>query len=361
MKVGIFGTSLKKNEYRIPIHPKHLLELHDDILERMYIEEGYADMFGFEISTISSKLGGVLTRKELFQSCDVLILPKMCQLDYSQFREGQVIYGWPHCVQGREITKVAIDKKLTMVAFEAMFSGNGDYKHHIFHKNNEIAGFAAVQHATQIRGISGYYNGTLKAIVFGFGSTSRGVVHALQSQGVSDITVFTRRESHLVQQQIPGIKYEQFQTINGKAYDLNGVCIAERLSSVDIIANCILQNPNSPVTFVEEKDYFNLKPNSIIIDVSCDENMGFYFAKPTDFDEPGFYVGENKIYYYAVDHTPSLFWDSSSYQLSLALLPYFRDIFDSKLGYKSSDVLSKAVEIEEGNVLNDAITKFQRL
>ena len=100
MKLGVFGTSLKKNEYRIPLHPKHLVELSDDILERLYIEEGYADKFGFDISTISSKLGGILTRKDLFQFCDVLILPKICQLDYSQFREGQVIYGWPHCIQG---------------------------------------------------------------------------------------------------------------------------------------------------------------------------------------------------------------------------------------------------------------------
>lgn len=361
MKVGVFGTSLKKHEYRIPLHPEHLDSLTDEVLKRLYFEKDYAKKFGFDIKKLSGKVGGILEREELFEQCDTLILPKMCEKDYSQFKQGQTVYGWPHCVQGREITKVAIDKKLTLVAFEAMFSGSGEYKHHIFHKNNEIAGFAAVQHATQICGISGYYNGSLKAVVFGFGSTSRGVVHALQSQGVSDITVFTRRPSHLVQQQIPGVKYEQFKVADGNAIDLKNNRISERLKNIDIIANCILQDPNNPIYFVNEQNYSDLKENSIVIDVSCDENMGFFFAKPTNFDEPGFYVGENKVFYYAVDHTPSLFWNSSSYQLSLSLLPYIYHMTHDKYGYKGSDVLSKAVEIENGKILNDAIIKFQSL
>ena len=34
--------------------------------------------------------------------------------------EGQVLWGWPHCVQDREMTQLAIDRRLTLIAFEAM-------------------------------------------------------------------------------------------------------------------------------------------------------------------------------------------------------------------------------------------------
>ena len=101
-----------------------------------------------------------------------------------------------------------------------------------------------------------------------------------------------------------------------------------------------------------------LKNNSIIIDVSCDEKMGFPFAKPTTFDSPGFLVNKRGAYYYAVDHTPSLYWNTSSHELSSGLLPYLEHIAKDK-GYKNDPVLENALEIEGGNIINTAIFEFQ--
>ena len=37
-----------------------------------------------------------------------------------EMRDGQVLWGWPHLVQDQAMTQIALDKRLTMIAFEAM-------------------------------------------------------------------------------------------------------------------------------------------------------------------------------------------------------------------------------------------------
>lgn len=44
------------------------------------------------------------------------------------------------------------------------------------------------------------------------------------------------------------------------------------------------------MNFVTEDESSSLKPGCLIVDVSCDEGMGFYFAKPTSFRDPMFRV-----------------------------------------------------------------------
>src|SRR3546814_17703841 len=65
--------------------------------------------------------------------------------------------------------------------------------------------------------------------------------------------------------------------------------------------------------FLMEDDLPGLAPGSLIVDVSCDEAMGFSWARPTSFSEPTFVVGDN-IHYYGVDHSPSYLWNSATWE-----------------------------------------------
>ena len=49
---------------------------------------------------------------ELFEAADLLVLAKPQHEDVRSMREGQILWGWPHCVQDRELTQLAIDKRL---------------------------------------------------------------------------------------------------------------------------------------------------------------------------------------------------------------------------------------------------------
>ena len=94
-----------------------------------------------------------------------------------------------------ELTQLAIDRRLTLIAFEAMnhWTHDGHLGLHVFHKNNELAGYCSVIHALQLAGLTGDYGRRLSAVVIGFGATARGAVTALNAHGVHEVAVLTNR------------------------------------------------------------------------------------------------------------------------------------------------------------------------
>jgi alanine dehydrogenase len=364
LTVSVFGTSKKEQEKRVPIHPEQLSWVDEGIRRRLFFEEGYGRPFGMDDEQIAALSGGVLSRDELFQKNDIALLAKPVQKDFDEMRPGTIHWGWPHCVQQRGITQTAIDKKLTLIAWEAMhrWSKRGDWQMHIFHKNNEIAGYAGVLHAMNLIGIDGNYGPNRKAVVISFGSVSRGAIRALQARGIQDITVFTQRHYFLVADQMAGINYYQFEEDeNGNLMSLRpdqqSFPMIDELADVDIIVNGMLQDTNSPLTFVKEGQQSQLKQDCLIVDVSCDEGMGFFFAKPTSFTKPMFQV--DHINYYAVDHTPSYLWNAASWEISNSLLPYLPIIMDGPKAWEKSETVRRAIEIRDGKILNPNILSFQ--
>src|SRR3569833_4370512 len=82
-----------------------------------------------------------------------------------------------------------------MIAFEAMhhWTADGGFSLHVFHKNNELAGYSSALHALQLIGTSGVYGRRLRAAVIGFGATGRGAVTALNAHGVHAVNILTTR------------------------------------------------------------------------------------------------------------------------------------------------------------------------
>ncbi|MFT4737912.1 MAG: alanine dehydrogenase [Cyclobacteriaceae bacterium] len=362
--VGVFGTSRKPQEKRVPIHPEQLNWIDGKIRSHLFFEQGYGLPFGINDNQLAAKSRGVLSRADLFQHCDIALLPKPVQEDFDDMKEGTILWGWPHCVQQRGITQTAIDKKLTLIAWEAMhrWSSHGDWQMHIFQKNNEIAGYAGVHHAMNLLGIDGNYGPNRKAVVISFGSVSRGAVRALQARGIQEITVFTHRNYFLVADQMAGVNYYQCdEDENGDLMSLHPDHqprpFVEELVDADIIVNGMLQDTDHPLMLVPEDQNDRLKPNCLIVDVSCDEGMGFSFAKPTNFEVPIFKVG--KVFYYAVDHTPSYFWNAASWEISNSLTPYLPIIIGGEEKWEGSETIRRAIEIKGGVIQNPKITSFQ--
>jgi alanine dehydrogenase len=202
-----------------------------------------------------------------------------------------------------------------------------------------------------------------KVLVISYGSVSRGAICALQARGFTDITVFTQRDPNFVRDQEFNARYRQLITgPDGRLYStsLDGSArpFLEDLSSADIIVNGILQDTDRPLMFLSENEVPCLKPGSIIIDISCDEGMGFPFARPTTFDDPVFRVGKST--YYSVDHTPAYLWNSASWEISKCLLPFLERITMGPDRWEKDETIRRAIEIEGGVIRNPRILSFQR-
>ena len=134
--------------------------------------------------------------------------------------------------------------------------------------------------------------------------------------------------------------------------------LADLISQSDIIINGIFQDTDQPINFVTEEESSCLKPSSLIIDVSCDEGMGFFFAKPTTFEKPMFKVG--MVDYYAVDHTPSYLWESASRCISASLIPYIPTVLAGSETWQQNETIRRAVNIETGVIQKSTILSFQQ-
>jgi len=366
LTVGVIGTSKKEDERRFPIHPEHLPRIPEKLRRQLIFEEGYGVPFGVSDSEIAALTGGIATRHELLADIGKVIINKPVLADLQELREGGTLWGYVHCVQQRDITQAALDRKLTLIAFEDMFvwSPDGHIGRHTFYKNNEMAGYCAVIHALQLKGIDGHYGNQRKTIIFGFGAVSRGAIYALKAHGFRDITICIQRPDHEVREEVLDCKYVRIRAGNeGEArmmvVEHNGTVrpLIDKISEADIIVNGTFQNTENPTDFVTEAESSYLKPNSLIIDVSCDEGMGFFFAKPTTFKNPMFKY--ETIDYYAVDHTPSYLWESATRSISAALIVYLSTVLAGRDSWQKNETIRQAINIDGGVIQNDSILSFQ--
>ncbi|QTE30184.1 N(5)-(carboxyethyl)ornithine synthase [Pengzhenrongella sicca] len=366
LSIGVIAASRKEDERRLPIHPLHVERIDPSLRARIFLENGYGERFGVGDEQLEPLVGGMRSREQLVAQCDVILLAKPLAADVAGLREGQVLWGWPHCVQDRELTQLAIDRRLTLIAFEAMnyWTSDGSFNLHVFHKNNELAGYASVVHALGLIGVTGEYGRRLRAAVIGFGATGRGAVTALNAHGIYDVDVLTHRSVTAVESPIHSARMIHFEHDEGDAPDAfaltpdGRVPLAGFLAEHDVIVNCVLQDPNAPLTFLSESDLPKVSAGSLIIDVSCDEGMGFAWSRPTTFREPMFVIGDN-VHYYGVDHSPSYLWNSATWEISEALLTQLGAVLGGPATWDATETIRRAIEIRDGVVVNPAILAFQ--
>ena len=227
-----------------------------------------------------------------------------------------------------------------------------------------MAGYCAVIHALQLKGIDGHYGNQRKVIIFSFGAVSRGAIYALKAHGFRDITICIQRPDHEVREEVLDCHYVPLRMGHKNEsrmvvveHDGSQEALTKLISEAGIIINGTFQDTNNPFDFVLEEEKACLKPGCLIIDVSCDEGMGFYFAKATSFKEPMFRV-EN-VDYYAVDHTPSYFWESASRSISAALIVHLPTIVAGPDEWQKNETIRRAINIDKGVVQKPDILTFQ--
>lgn len=366
LRLGVIGKSRKPDERRAPIHPEHFSRMDEELRARMTVEEGYGLRFGVTDEVLATMVGAVAPREQVIAQSDVVLLPKPQASDLADLKDGQILWGWPHCVQDRAITQLAIDKKLTLIAFEAMnhWAPDGGFGLHVFHKNNELAGYSSVMHSLGLTGSTGDYGRRLKAVVIGFGATARGAVTALNALGIHEVQVLTSRNVAAVAAPIHSAEMVQFDFAPDAPHtgfvmvEDGDVPLSTFLAEANIVVNCTLQDPNAPMTYLTEADLDAFRPGSLIVDVSCDEGMGFSWARNTTFTDPMFTVGEY-INYYAVDHSPSYLWNSATWEISEGLIPFIEPVMAGREAWAESDTITRAIEISDGVIVNPAILEFQ--
>ena len=243
------------------------------------------------------------------------------------------------------------------------WADDGSFGIHVFHKNNELAGYCSTLHAMELMGITGEYGRRLRAAVISFGSTGRGAVTALAAMGIQEISLLTRRQVAAVAAPIHSVSMTTFERDPdhpGQTLELDSEheSVAEFLAEHDIIVNCALQDTDAPLIFITNDEIQLFRRGTLFVDVACDAGMGFEWARPTSFTDPIFTIGDG-ISSYGVDHSPSFLWDSATWEISQALVPHLRTVISGPRAWDADQTIGPAIEIRDGVIQNPKILSFQ--
>lgn len=317
MKTIGFPISTKENEKRRAIVPQEVSLLNQP--RSVYIEKGFGEVLG--ISDEEYKTAGciICSHEDAIQQ-DIVCDPKIGDADYlEKMHDGQVIFGWIHATQNRDITEKITKSKLTAFAWEKMF----ELGRHIFWFNNELAGEAAIINGFQCYGKLPY--GTEVAVI-GNGNTARGACRVLNMLG-AHVMQYNRRQEELLRKEI---------------------------GRFDVIVNCVLWDVTRNDHIIYREDLKHMKRNAMIIDVSCDRCGGIETSKPTSIEEPTYFV--DGIMHYSVDHTPALFYKTFSYNNSKVVYPYIKELLNEEI----SDTLQNSLIIKNGTIVDHEILYYQQ-
>lgn len=315
MKTVGFPISHKENEYRRAIVPEHLKKIEHP--ELLYFEKDYGVVLGIDDSEYEACGSHVVSHEDVLAK-DIICDPKIGDADYLTELKNQTIFGWVHATQNRDITDKLLQGGLTAFAWEKMFQKG----RHVFWRNNELAGEAAIMHAFQCYARMPYET---KVAVIGRGNTARGAIKVLNMLG-ADVRQYDRRTEELLR---------------------------DELGQYDVIVNCILWDVMRKDHIIYRDDLKRMKRNSMIIDVSCDRNGGIETSIPTTIENPTYMV--DGVMHYVVDHTPALFHKTFTWNNSEVIWKYINELQSENY----NEVLSDALIIKDGEIVDDEIRKFQ--
>jgi len=315
MKTVGLPISDKLNENRRALVPLHIKYIKNP--RNLYIEKGYGKVLGYSDEEYLA-CGVNIVDREIVLKQNIICDPKIGDASYLDQLDNQTIFGWVHAVQNKDITDKLISKKITAIAWEDMFE-NG---RHVFWRNNEIAGEAAIVHAYTLHGLFPY---NTKVALLGRGNIARGALKILTMMG-AEVTVYDRRTEQLLR---------------------------EEIGKYDVFVNGILWDTSRKDHIIYKDDLTKMKKGSLIIDISCDRNGGIETSIPTTLTNPTYIV--DGIVHYAVDHTPTLFFKTISESLSENIALYLNQLIDDT----PNIVLKDAIAVQDGKIIDQRINQFQ--
>lgn len=318
MNTFSFMKSTKHNEKRRALIPEDIGKVKNKSL--VYVESGYGNVLGY--TDREYELAGVnVTTKEIALKQAIICDPKIGDADYLGELKNQMLFGYVHAVQNKEVTNLIVDNGLSAIAWEDM---NEDGRH-LFWRNNELAGEAAIMHAFSLYGKLPY---ECKVAVIGRGNTSRGAYRILAALG-ANIKVYDRKMETLLRKEI---------------------------STFDVIVNCVVWDTSRKNHILYKEDLINMKRQAMIVDVSCDHNGAIESSRPTSLEQPVYY--KEGILHYAVDNTPSIVYQTGSKTFSNVIVNYIDLLIENK--WEENKKLRDALIVHKGEILDQRIVDYQK-
>jgi Alanine dehydrogenase len=347
MIIGI-PKEIKPSEYRVAVTPAGVQTIRNH--GHTVLVEKDAGLGSNMVNEEYEKAGAeIVSKDELFSRADIIYKVKeFFPEEFRYLREDLVVFTYIHSNAHPEETEAFLNSKVIGISYEDIEDKEGNFP--LLSPMSEFAGkggfLAACYFSQKVHGGSGILLSRVAGVqtpqitIIGAGNAGMGAAELAASLG-NKVTILDIDLGKLgnAKDKLPS---------NVELLYSDQTNLLNALKNSDVIINCILWPKWRKDHLITREMLRLMKPNSIIIDVACDEQGAIETCRSTSHSDPVYF--EEGIMHYCVDNIPSAFSRSASISLCNHTLPFALEIADK--GYddalKENPVLRKGLSFYKG-------------
>ncbi len=351
MIIGV-PREIKPNENRVGATPAGIQLLvrdgHTPLVEtNAGIGSGFSDA---DYEAVGAKIVG--SPADVYGEADMIVKVKEpIAPEYGLIREGQVLFTYFHFAASRELTEAMIASRSISIAYETVTAPDGSLP--LLIPMSEVAGRMATQEGAKYlekpmggRGVLlGGIPGTKPANVLVLGGGIVGTHAAKIAAGFgANVTIMDNNLYRL--RYLDDVMPKNIDTMMSTPH-----AIREAIREADLVIGAVLIPGAKAPWLITREMLSEMKPGSVIVDVSVDQGGCVETSKPTTHADPVYEV--DGIVHYGVANMPGAVPFTSTIGLTNATLPYMLKL--ANLGYEVA--LRDDAGLREGlNILGGTVT-----
>lgn len=352
MNIGI-PKEIRPFEFRVGMSPAGVEMLVQDG-HQVYVEHDAGIGAGF--SDLEYEKAGArvsYSPDEVFGRGDfILKVARPTKDELEWLRPGTAISGLLHLASSRrDKVDILLEKKITSIAYEQIELE--DHSLPVLRPFSEVGGSMTATIAARFlqttRGGKGILLGGVpgvppaEVVILGSGMVANYATKAFRGLG-AHVTVIGHDLAGLqkLHERYPGI----VTMISTKRN------IEKATSYADVVIGAVLVSGQRAPVLVTREMVQNMKPRSVIIDVSIDQGGCFETSRPTTHELPTF--EEEGIIHYCVPNMPSVVARTATHAFVNAAMPYILDIANNGIdaAIKADLSLEKGINTHDGKLVH---------
>jgi len=357
MIVGV-PREVKSDEYRVAMTPAGVRELttagHTVLLER---DAGAGSSINdSEYEAVGARI--LATADEVWAAADMICKVKEpIAQEYGRLRKDQLLFTYLHLAASRECTEALLAAGTTSIAYETVQLADRSLP--LLAPMSEVAGRMAPlvgsHHLMRAGGGSGVLvtgvPGVRAANIVVLGAGVSGMAAATVAVGLhANVYILDRNLERL--RQVDHHFRGALETIASSAHSIEETCL-----EADIVIGAVLVVGAKAPKLVPDSLVAQMRPGSVLVDISVDQGGCFESTHPTTHSNPTFEVFESL--FYCVANMPGAVPHTSTQALANATLPYAESLAEHgwKAAVRSDPALAKGVSTVDGVLVSEPVAE----
>jgi alanine dehydrogenase len=297
--------------------------------------------------------------EEIVNRSDIVLkIAPPTEVELNLLRDGQTLFSALHlAIAKRKTIETLLDKHVTAIAHELIENERGDLP--IVQTMAEIAGQISIQVAAYYLQTHGGGRGVLlgsitgvpaaNVLILGAGTVGRTAAHVALGFG-ANVMIIDKNMNRL--REVENLFQWRINTAVSDQYN-----IERAVREADAVIGAVLLKGEKTPHLVSESMVKQMKPGSVIVDISIDQGGCVETSRPTTLLDPTYIA--HGVVHYCVPNTPASVPRTATVGWTNVLLPFLREA--TEMGMEKvlqADIgLSKGVCTFQGHCTNNSAAK----